>query len=51
MSTERLEFAAPASSGHTLHRAIRWPQAFWLASGVPALVLCLGQGHLLDNPR
>jgi len=39
MSTERLEFAAPASSGHTLHRAIRWPQAFWLASGVPALVL------------
>ncbi len=24
---------------NTLHRAIRWPQAFWLASGVPALVL------------
>lgn len=24
---------------NTLHRAIGWPQAFWLASGVPALVL------------
>ncbi|WP_339852269.1 APC family permease [Roseovarius nubinhibens] len=29
--------AAPGDG--TLHRAIRWPQAFWLASGVPALVL------------
>ncbi|MFU1476743.1 APC family permease [Roseovarius sp. C7] len=28
-----------AAGDGTLHRAIRWPQAFWLASGVPALVL------------
>ncbi len=39
MSTDRIDFAATDSSAHTLHRAIRWPQAFWLASGVPALVL------------
>lgn len=28
-----------ANAGGGLHRAIGWPQAFWLASGVPALVL------------
>ena len=39
MSTDRIDFAAVDSSSNTLHRAIRWPQAFWLASGVPALVL------------
>lgn len=39
MSTDRIHFAAVDASSNTLHRAIRWPQAFWLASGVPALVL------------
>lgn len=33
------ENVGAASGDGTLHRAIRWPQAFWLASGVPALVL------------
>ncbi len=36
-----VDVSAPAGPVDTqgLHRAIRWPQAFWLASGVPALVL------------
>src|SRR5690625_7665888 len=29
----------PARSGEGLHRAIGWKDAFWMASGVPALVL------------
>lgn len=32
-------FAGGAESKHTLHRKIGWQGAFWVASGVPALVL------------
>jgi amino acid transporter len=32
-------FAGDAESKHTLHRKIGWQGAFWVASGVPALVL------------
>lgn len=32
-------FAGGAESKHTLHRKIAWQGAFWVASGVPALVL------------
>jgi len=38
MSTTYSSSAAGAPSG-TLHRAIDWRGAFWVASGVPALVL------------
>ena len=30
---------APTASGSELHRVIGWKDAFWVASGVPALVL------------
>lgn len=32
-------FGQPTAAGHELHRAISWKDAFWVASGVPALVL------------
>jgi amino acid transporter len=39
MSSESLAAGSPQGSEPGLHRAIGWTDAFWLASGVPALVL------------
>jgi len=39
MSKEVAAIGVSETGEHTLHRTIGWTQAFWLASGVPALVL------------
>jgi len=39
MSTAATASAQPASESHSLQRKIDWTGAFWVASGVPALVL------------
>nr|WP_274703496.1 APC family permease [Methylophilus methylotrophus] len=39
MDISQAGFAGGAENKHTLHRKIGWQGAFWVASGVPALVL------------
>lgn len=39
MSSDHVGFVGGDATANSLHRAIGWQQAFWLASGVPALVL------------